>query len=83
MANDLEIDLLDEIDEIDDDRPDPDLDLELDELTLNCCAVFNKIGVAIKNGTAVTLTEKDISFLKQTGMGDYCLMSLESQYRRH
>lgn len=80
MANDLEIDLLDEID---DDRPDPDLGLELDELTLNCCAVFNKIGVAIKNGTAVTLTEKDISYLKQTGIGDYCLMSLESEYRRH
>lgn len=80
MANDLEIDLLDEID---DDQPDPNLDLELDELSLNCISVFNKIGVAVKNGTAVTLTEKDISFLKQTGIGDYCLMSLESEYMRH
>jgi len=33
-------------------------------------AIFSKLGIAITNGTAVTLTEEEVKLLSQTSVGD-------------
>jgi len=33
-------------------------------------AIFSKLGIAITNGTAVTLTEEEVRLLGQTSVGD-------------
>lgn len=61
--------------------------LETQEETLKrkVMVIFSKLGIAITNGTAVTLTEEEVKLLSQTSVGDLfvtCSYSTEA-FRIH
>lgn len=41
-----------------------------EELKRKVMAIFSKLGIAITNGTAVTLNETEVKLLSQTSVGD-------------
>ena len=42
-------------------------------------AIFSKLGIAITNGTAVTLNEIEVKLLSQTSVGDYLLLTVTAR----
>lgn len=52
-----------------------------EELITKVKEVFTKIGVAIGNGTAITLTEEEVKTLAKTTVGDFLLtVAQDSEY---
>lgn len=52
-----------------------------EELITKVKEVFTKIGVAIGNGTAITLTEEEVKTLAKTPVGDFLLtVAQDSEY---
>jgi hypothetical protein len=47
-----------------------EIEIEVEELKRKVMAIFSKLGVAITNGTAVTLNETEVKILSQTSVGD-------------
>lgn len=47
-----------------------EIETETEELKRKVMAVFYKLGIAITNGTAVTLNETEVKLLRQTSVGD-------------
>lgn len=46
------------------------LETQEEALKRKVMAIFSKLGIAITNGTAVTLTEEEVKILSQTSVGD-------------
>lgn len=47
-----------------------ELETQEEALKRKVMALYAKLGVAITNGTAVTLTEEEVKLLSQTSVGD-------------
>lgn len=47
-----------------------EIETQEEALKRKVMAIFSKLGVAITNGTAVTLTEEEVKLLSQTSVGD-------------
>lgn len=52
-----------------------------EELINKAREVFTRLGVAIGNGTAITLTEEEVKVLARTTVGDFLLtVAQDSEY---